>query len=237
MQRRAILIDSGDRDIPGTKADILRYKSFLTSPQGGAWYGDEISTLERPTWDSLRRKLDETSQADYLFIAFSGHGYYPEGETEPEETRLVLNDKQYIQTKSLDSSASRVFVIADSCRDIMPLQDSYEVRKMASFAADNRDRCRLLFSQAMMETATGRILALSCSMNESAQESQSGGYFSKAFIDAAESWAQKRQRGSFSVKEAFESASFSVRYSTSGRQNPEFNAGRRMTYFPIAVWA
>ncbi len=80
IKRKAILISSPDAPspsnnlLPGTQIDVLKWKRFLKSPEGGSWVDDEIILYEYSKHKSLLKFIKQQGTLDYLFLVYSGHG-------------------------------------------------------------------------------------------------------------------------------------------------------------------
>lgn len=113
MKRHAIIIESGNvkgqDDLPGARLDFANWLRFLKSELGGAWEEGEITPMHKPTIAEVKTALSEHSQ-DYVFLAFSGHGYQPY-----DSVLVCLNDNEkFVSERNLTPQFGTV--ILDCCR-------------------------------------------------------------------------------------------------------------------------
>jgi len=248
MIRRAILIEAanlkGQNPLPGAEADIRNYKRFLCSIRGGFWFETEIYSLSKPTKRHLLDEIQKAEkEADYLFLAFSGHGfmkrvgnnmYLPP--TEKERTMLCINDTENISIAEINPTVKN-FIIADSCRGIEEMEKAFAfVAAMTeSVRKTTESQSRILFDAAVTSAEAGQIVAYSCGINEAAGEDKNrGGYFSAAMIECGREMSRSGIQRAISTKDVFDCAFRKVK-TQAAQQNPEFSAGRRLRYFPFAV--
>ncbi len=246
MVRKSILIESpkykSHSMLVGTHADIQKLGFFLRSDIGGAWEKDEIVLLNNPSKIDFLASLDDCSAADYLFVSYSGHGYY-----KGRDTYLCLNDSDEISVNDIvdTSSALKLLISIDACRKIetkklLKAASLDEMDKSSVFRKD-RYKFRELFDMRLSDCEDGRVIMYSCDINESAGETASGGYFTQALIDNANSWAitqsiEFESERVYSISDAFSSARETLRR-ISSRQNPRIEGTRGCGRFPFAVWA
>lgn len=243
MSRRAIIVEAskikGCTELPGARADAARYFEFLRSEAGGAWQFDEIVMLSHPTKRALEAEITKAAAVDYSFIAFSGHGHHVRGQ-DIDETRVCINDTEEMAVNSLNPGNPRSIIIADACRNVTvqePIRFAEDLREMAKAAHLNRDRCRRLFDEAVARAERGVIVMYSCDLNESAGESNRGGYFSRALTEYAMGWEDAQQREALlTTDSAFESAAV-LTTKRQAQQHPQYQPGRRKVHFPFAVHA
>lgn len=149
--RRAILISCpGEEDnyLRGAVVDPHNMENFLCSPRGGAWYKNEITTLNNPTEAELIKILNSNTQ-EYQLVYFSGHGY-----SQGDKRFICLKDTDITDTSLLIPACERLMVIIDACREFTPaaisgipktieIYDSFEgiskARKCFDFYINNSD--------------------------------------------------------------------------------------------------
>lgn len=251
MKRRAIIIEAanlkGQDPLPGAEVDLKNYQRYLCSIEGGYWYQSEITPLSKPSKQMLLGEIRKAErEAEYLFVAFSGHGYtkhanpylFPQP-TVNQLTMLCINDTEEIALSEINP-AIKNFIIADSCRTIERLEKAYAAFAdfVSEAALSDRERyARMLFDNAVINAESGQIIAYSCGINESAGEDKNrGGYFSAAMMEAGMGLASGGTQRSISASETFEQARVIVKRQAA-QQNPEYSAGRRYRHFPFAVKA
>lgn len=246
MTRRAILIDAGGTPdkkghLPGTTADVRAISSFLMSNPGGAWESSEIVILKDPSKYELRENLAAGRDHDYSFVAGAGHGHHIQGQG-IDETRFCYNASDEIAAHDLNTGASRCTVMLDCCRHVTKYEPisvlESRSKALAKYAADRSTYLyRTAFDRTLSETESGCSYLYSCDLNQSAQESQAGGYYTQALIDSALSWHEGYRDGSpavFDIWDAHNRASKRVTERES-QQIPQSQFGRRQRFFPFAV--
>lgn len=241
MKRRALIIGSPDKDIPGVYDDMKNYQAFLKSFAGGAWYDQEITTLESPTTSQVNAQLESLKSADYSFLIFAGHGGYSEYK---RATMLQLNSNTEISENELKVGAPKRTVVIDACRVLIDRQPLREAIAKAALALDSLrsvDASRSLFERSVEACYPGIAVLYGCGVGESAGESQGiGGHYSYALLEIARDWENGyyTQRGAvLSVSDAHEKAVKVVSERTGNSQNPKADFPRTLPRFPLAVKA
>lgn len=250
MKRRAILIEAanlkGQTPLPGAEVDLKNYQRYLCSIEGGNWYQSEIVALSKPLKRTVLEQIRAAErEADYLFLAFSGHGYtkkanpyaFPQP-TVNQMTMLCINDSEEMSLAEINPSIKN-FVVADSCRTIELVQKSMITEALqASYRFSNAEQsARTLFDNAVTNADAGQIIAYSCGINESAGEDKNrGGYFSAAMMEAGIDQASQGVQRAISASDVFAQAKLIVKRQAA-QQNPEYSPGRRIRHFPFAVKA
>lgn len=249
VKRRAIIIEAanlkGQNPLPGAEVDLKNYQRYLCSIEGGYWYPAEITPLSKPSKKALLDEIRKAErEAEYLFIAFSGHGYtkranpyaFPQP-TVNQLTMLCINDTEEIALAEINPTIKN-FIIADSCRTIEQVQKFADFAEalQASYRFTNTEQsARTIFDNAVINAEAGQIIAYSCGINESAGEDKNrGGYFSAAMMEFGLGQASRGFQRAISTAETFEQARLIVK-SQAAQQNPEYSAGRRLRHFPFAV--
>lgn len=245
MSRLAILIEAsrlkGHADLPGARSDVVNYTQFLTSPYGGAWKTSEIHQLSHPSHAMLAKVLTVASQVDFAIVTFSGHGHHVKG-SDLDETRVCINDNEEVPVHTLYPGNPRALIISDACRNVTVLE---EQKKAFQFSLAERKaqvrpdsvHCRDLYDTLVARAEKGPSFLYSCDLNESAQETASGGYFTRFHIEGSMEWAtQQRTSASLHVNDSFEMAARATT-ARNPQQHPKQQLGRRMKYFPFAVFA
>jgi hypothetical protein len=241
MKRTALLIEAsqvaGLSDLPGARKDIEDWGYFLKSPLGGAWEKDEIMVLNTPTKSLLEVYLSIVRKNDYVFIAFSGHGYHAKAKN-IDETRICLAGKEELSVNFLNCGAPKITIVVDACREVHYLKEDLS----AVFAMDelskrmlcaDKEKYRKLYDEQIEQAPTGAEYLYSCNLNESAGESSQGGYFTQALLRCGEKF--DKNNSVYTVHDAFWCAY--VRLSNkASQQNPVFEGGRRLTHYPFAVF-
>lgn len=241
MKRAALLIEAsqveGLSDLPGARVDVEAWKSFLSSPMGGAWEDSEIWVLRTPTIESLTSILALFSNYEYILLAFSGHGYHLRG-GRIDETRICLKGKKELSVGSLNNGVPKMTIVVDACREVHLLEKKEFI---AAFAADelrsrmvglDRVSYRNRYNDQIKIAPAGVEILYSCDLNEAANETSNGGIFTQSLIRVGEDY--KERGGILTVDRAFLLAKHYVTYKYP-QQHPIFEGGRRITHYPFAV--
>jgi hypothetical protein len=240
MNRIALLIEasqvSGLVDLPGARKDVEDLKFFLKSPLGGAWDENEIKILRTPTKSLLEINLSSAKSYNYVFIAFSGHGYHAKGKN-INETRICLYGSQEISVNTLNCGSPKTTIVIDACREVHVIKEDIT----ATFAMDelskrmlyaDRAAHRKLFDDAITSAPMGAEYLYSCNLDEAAGESSEGGYFTQALLRSGKNFNKKACV--LTVDDAFREGKYYVT-AKAPQQHPVFEGGRRLTHFPFAV--
>lgn len=241
ISRKAILIGapSVKPALPGVVADINNIRDFLLSDCGGAWRSNEIVTLIDQSSTEIFRQLELARNIDYVFITCSGHGEHVRGKG-IDETLMYLSDNERIAISSINPRNKRHLVIADTCRNLVLLHkdEKREMMKAAVFESAKKTYIdyRKVFDDYVMSNPEGRIVAYSCSVDQSAGDDGTGGVFTQELLKAPSSFSHSNSCGYGIVKidQAFERAK-EMTYKRNAPQLPVFNAGRRMHFYPFAI--
>lgn len=247
--RRALIIGSPDAKIPGVKIDVENLNKYFKSPVGGLWYENEIVTLFSPSANEIRREIEFLRVKDYSLIFFAGHGYHS---NQRGSTILHINSTETMSSLELRSGAQKHTLILDCCRK---REDERRLAKatMESWAFDsargqtlNPAECRRFFEKEISNCDGGVVVMNSCSIDETAGESESaGGYYTSSLIDSANEWAGKKltvidlttNYATFSTQQCHNAAAVQVKLLSGGRQTPAFESPRTEKKFPFAVVA
>ena len=244
MKRVAVLIESSNLcggGIPGAARDVVLLHDFLISNIGGAWEEKEIITLHDPTVAQLEFVIDAISDAEYAFVSYSGHGSHS---LDLDETKICVSTGYgksdcVFPASKLRPSCPRSTISIDCCRNV-EVEAIYEsalsmlamegLRKEAT----NRIEYRKLFNAEVYAAETGCIRMYSCNIGESADESPSGGFFTRGLVETA-SW--RMQRGEDVILDMHQAFNDAYQYvqKKNPTQHPQLYAGRRKRFFPWAV--
>lgn len=239
MRRAALLIGSPGNDLPGVKVDIENLSSFLKQPIGGAWFGNEITTLLNPSHLEVITALQSLKRADYSFVFFGGHGRHS---VQKDMTELQLQPNVHIDASVLRVGAAKHTMIIDACRVLY----APTLRKSAMDAAFesmsmnfSESTARQVFDEHVSRCPGGLMELYSCDRNETAGETASdGGRYTSALTGVASAWKKRRDsagRAVLSIKDAHDQAAEAVLALSGGRQHPKASYPRSQPYFPFAV--
>ena len=244
MKRRALLIGPNFQDLPGVKVDMNAWHSFLTSPLGGAWSETEICDAselisgQALTRQALRPLVQEAWCADYIFIAFSGHGGTYRREMDAynlPETYIFLNDEDCISERELIPKAygKRCTILLDCCRtpdnNIPNIKTASRIDESAQLLA--KALARKCFDDELAKCEFGLTRIYSTAPGYAAADVSS---FTQCMIAMAKSFLENSDRQIITLKEATALASVMLKL-IHGTQIPVYTAGRRHYHFPFAV--
>jgi hypothetical protein len=202
--RRALIIgnpgeNGAENYCKGVLKDIENYKSFLLSPQGGAWRMEEIITLERPSRQDVLLVLSSIKNFDYTYVVFSGHGYIQQ-RTYSHSTMLELGRGEEIDADELKQGANKRTIVLDCCREVYDIfGNKIALNEMAlgaetrAFSTRNLDpeQCRFYYNKEIDSCSRGIVVQHSCSPGETSGDNDLyGGYYISSVLESASSWAQ-----------------------------------------------
>jgi len=249
ISRKALIIGAPDKKIPGVKADVENLKKYFKSSVGGLWYDHEIITLFSPSANEIIKEIELLKTKNYSLIFFAGHGYHS---NQRNSTILHINSTEIMSSLKMRIGAQKHTLILDCCRK---REDERHLAKavMESMTFDfakgqslNPKKCRQYFDNKISNCDSGIVVMNSCSINETAGESESeGGYYTSSLIDSANGWAKNklmtidlaRENATFSTQECHNAAAAKVNMLSGGRQTPAFESPRAEKKFPFAVVA
>ena len=245
--RLALLIASPgtrgeDGYLPGTKADIDNYVRFLKSPLGGAWTNSEIVALTNPSKNEVDDVIRKQATVDYSFTTFSGHGRHV---GTPGSTYIQLNKTTEIDSILLRKGSKKHTLVIDCCRVLHRTiaMDSAAVILEKRGISLSASECRKYFDEGIDDCASGLVVMVACTVNQTAGETSHGGYYSGGLIEGAENWLSgkntdtKNKYATLTVVAAHERAAESVISLSGGRQRPEIEKPRADKQFPFAIIA
>lgn len=246
MIRRAIIIGApgnqyAENYLHGVEADLSNYINFLQSPTGGAWMENEMIIINDPDRDRLKVTVQKL-EADYLLFIFSGHGaYWIEG-----GTLLAINRSQSVRLVDLISPHIRkqLFII-DACRSFVSSGiagfDGVEIGDPAKFkrfpSSLTKQEARNLFVQYLGNCPEGVMLCYSSSPGQVSYDTEEGGHFTTALLNATNNWVNYSNDASvLPIEHAFTNAKSYIFRNLTKDQTPVLNIlKRRPTYgFPFA---
>lgn len=248
MSRGALIIGvpnaRGHDHLPGALIDVSTWRSFLQTPNAGAWDPSEIVTLVDPTRVQVSTAVAMLRAKTFAFVAFSGHGCHLKPESGVGFDQLVLGDGSSISELDLNPGNGKTVLALDACRHVVLIK-AFAERAIHTaglgIAEDSsyRERCRVMFER-LIEAATGGTCTVrGCSLDEAANEdSNDGGYFTFAMANEAGKWAiqmrASRTSGTLTLRDAFGLAATEVTR-RDPNQHPVAQFGRRFVHFPFSV--
>jgi hypothetical protein len=253
ITRRALLISNPgevgqENYCKGVYVDVKNYQRLLASPEGGAWESNEVRHLDRPNVKDVREWLAVYSSYDYVFVLFTGHGWYSYAD---RDRILELRKDEHIASVDLVQGAKKRTIILDCCQKVHP-ESLTEKRALANAiyakAAERRspDRttCRKLFDNGIQEAPSGIIKVTSCATGEiSTDDDYRGGRYSGSLIECADDWSDAQAKDTYSrgtatisISAMHECAADKTRKLSGNLQNPTIEKPRTSPYFPISVF-
>ncbi|TGX82113.1 hypothetical protein E5358_08630 [Palleniella muris] len=193
IKRRLLIIpnDGGTGNhLNGVAKDIENTVSFFTSNEGGAWETSEIVRLpNRPLLSVVKTALyDARKTADYVLVIFTGHGY----ETPDGIIKFELNNLASISIGDIRSVISPVplLIIGDCCRVIYKeriFEAKSQIRMFShGGAVQPREYYRRQYDNALSALQPDAFqYGLSCSRDESSQDTSSGGLYLTSLYETA----------------------------------------------------
>lgn len=245
MKRKAFLIESSrlqsHPDLPGARVDVLNWKNFLLSDEGGAWEEKEIVTLSNPTRIMLQGLLALEASTDYVFITFSGHGFHIKGK-DLDESMICLNTTENVAVSAVNPGNPRCMLIIDACRQLVQEDVLIEMSAanliLLSAASPNRVAYRNIFDIAVTQAERGVIRLFSCDIDEAANESpHSGGFYTNALVECCRYWHDNIAANKKLYYPAWDAHQSAAIHTTlrNAQQHPQYSGGRRNKYFPLVV--
>lgn len=190
MTRKALLIGSPgglySDYLRGVRVDLRSMKEFLMSPQGGAWYEDEIIVLDDPNMYLLSEIL-KLMDAEYTITMFSGHGFADQY----KNRFLSLTSGDYFQDTDLLNESPRQLVLVDACRNVfypgisgLPFGDP-EFHFDGGYS--DLQRARKIYDKWIELSPPGRLILHSTSHGISASDTPEGGVFTNKLLQVGRS--------------------------------------------------
>ncbi|WP_175957850.1 caspase family protein [Burkholderia sp. BCC0405] len=181
MKRKALLIGNTG-GLPGVAIDLERMSTFLKSYKGGAWYQNEIITLQNPAKNTLLAQVEQLKRdyLDYCVVLYSGHGGHC------HETLLAINPREETITESLLwNIAPRQLSIFDCCRVELERVVKASVMDSVDFSASAAGSIRRLYEQRIMAAIPQHIRLYACSVGQYSIDTPDGAIYLSKLLRAA----------------------------------------------------
>lgn len=241
MRRKALIIsnpgEKGEENYcEGVNKDVVNYKEFLMSPQGGYWFESEIDCLDRPSFELLKVYMALLNNADYTMIVFCGHGY-----SYKDETILELKKDCEVYADSLKNGAKKRTIILDCCRkEAKSLNESiiHEYASLIEKRAMDGMSARKYYDELISLCPSGVVVTYACDLDETAgDDSRKGGYYSYSLLQSAKQWAGESYfaKSSESIVKAHERATELTKIKSGYQQNPQIEKPKSTPHFPFVV--
>lgn len=230
MKRTAIIIGNEGtlrNPLPGVPVDMVNYRNFLRSDFGGAWEENEIISGNKWDIDSLHNEIfrNKIRGTEYFLIIFTGHGYAIKG----DDTYFELQDGEDLGLKKLHGwlYGTRSLVIADSCRKYIRITESTRPQaRVKSFSSGGTLIPRYVYRD-LYDRNLGQLepnhstFAASAGLDECADDSDEGGVYTKALLEAAQNVVKYGKPGTYTVNYIHEKAVSILAKDPSVSQNPK----------------
>lgn len=238
MKRGALIIycdKTQSGSLSGPPKDNINLVKFLKSRLGGEWLQEEIESLNNPTVSLVEDAINNLSNCDYTFIVFSGHGCV---NTRHQNLQYAELSDDLISVLKLKTGAPRQTVIFDSCRGFENFFSSELIKSMNEnlkmFSA--KPSTRRLFDQAVLQAEEGWSILYAARENQSAGDSEEGGYYILSLLEVAKEWGKKENEFNvLPINSAHIRAKKYMEDNLPTNQEPMLNLEKRKKYFPFAV--
>ncbi|MDI7211850.1 caspase [Leptospira santarosai] len=238
LKRKALLL--GNSIVPpslaGVKKDIVKYKDFLSSNNGGAWENSEILISLNEDFNTILQKVREISFADFSFVLIAGHGEHRiTNNNQRGETHLWISNSDAIPVSYCYPTTTKSLIIIDVCREVVRVNkvvlDYSESFPFSKSMGISREEYRKRYENSIISNPEGRITLFSCDLNQAAGDNGDGGVFSNNLLYSV---SNDRQGNVISVDKAFDFAKEKT-LKENFPQSPTIDAGRRKHFYPFGL--
>lgn len=189
MKRKALLLgytgkDEADKKyhLSAVKNDLESYKKFLMSPKGGLWDFENEKEIEIMIDEQLeelsKKELIYKNKLDFLYIVYSGHGYYDEFQ------HLAINKDNYTLTSEYFKDwAPRQICVFDACAKIPKNESANEAlieelnKRILTIKPDKRRELREKYENKILQCPKQEIRLYAASIDECAYASSKESYY------------------------------------------------------------
>lgn len=185
--RKQILIVGYAGELAGIRADIHNYYTFFTSNIGGKWNNDEICILSDTSVTEVMNKIlyYRLSRLDYFIFVFCGHGA-----SRNNEVAMQINDTDsLLMESSVMGVAPRQLSIFDCCREReyedFGIITEFYTHSLLSLGGKLYGNVRRRYENRIMQSVPQSACLYACSIGESAEGTNSGGFYSCNLLKAA----------------------------------------------------
>jgi hypothetical protein len=181
MKKRALLIGAPggvtSRFLHGVSKDLKRFRTFLQTPQGGAWLDEEIHEFGNPTLDELN-EVFQSLHADYTIVYVSG-----DGSTDVFGRRLahLSNGDTFADTDFLSLDSPRLLVIMDTNRKASDNEPKF-MPQWHKQTDEQLDFAREMYNEWVDDSEEGKLIIHSTNHIHEAKDSGQGGAFTNALL-------------------------------------------------------
>ena len=242
MKRKALLVSYSGWDLgqpgrlKGVSRDIARYRKYLMSNRGGAWFPGEIEVIADKNLEEIIEKLEQIKgeRNNLVFTVYTGHGAYHEN----KNCRvLAINKSEYIFEEEFLELADRQISIFDSCSNITfpayheegPLMDELILEKVAT----DSKRYRKAYEEICMACPPQSLFFYAASKGHTAYDTPDGSLYTNYLVNRLE-----ESKTCMDIVEAHENAWHDVFIETmlTGKiQMPSMSVPEQESYLPGAI--
>jgi hypothetical protein len=239
MNRKTLIIycdDTQSGKLQGPSHDNSNFRRFLKSNLGGAWYDDEIISLNNPSSYEVASCLRiHFKYIDYSFIIFSGHGCINVDQNKIQFLELSDTD---VSIFALRNDSPRQTLIVDSCRGYFSqLEKSIEKALVDSYRAFSGDiqTTRKIYENAIENAEEGWSILYSADENQSALDTSEGGAYLLSLLRVSDKWNGNTSNQILPLNLLHDAAKVYLKQNFQTIQNPTMTQEKRLRYFPFAV--
>lgn len=182
--------------------DLKNYIDFFSSPEGGAWDEEEITTYENNFhFEAFAKQMQMRRNAglayDYIVMVFCGHGCSDRDGEKWIEIRPDNTSGSDISISQFEKACdgSRTLFISDSCLSLYagPLRKTLLFSQLNDSCRESleyhRQFCKDLYNHYVSNTPEGIfITAFAASMGETAKDTGEGGLYSLTLLETAKDY-------------------------------------------------
>lgn len=236
MKRKALLIgysgwDTKEEMLNGVSKDLNNYKNFLLSLEGGAWFEDEIITLEDTNIKTLKSVILnlKMEQCDIVFTVYSGHGEY---DSANRCRNVWIDSKTKCSERELYNLAPKQIIILDSCSG--EKEDKYSASEnRAQMLLENkyinkRTLARKKYEQKCNECINQTLKFYAAERGTYANDTSEGGVYSSELLKVLHN-----SNDDISIYKAHIVADRLIRTYTN--QKPDYDVPRLTNYLPGGI--
>jgi hypothetical protein len=225
LSRRLILVDGSGLD--GKSLPLAVLIDFFRDSIGGGWRDDEVNMLSGPALSktSVASHLAAQTPNDYCVAVCVGRVAHVKADRPWQETHLILPNGEHVSERELNSGSPRMLLIFDGGSP----GDAETERKTrdGGSTSQNRSARSDAYDCALLAAEEG-VVKLSYFTPK--KHSLVDFSLSSALVSVARTWAET-QTGVLCLDRAFEQ----IQLSGQPARELEYNSGRRMRHFPLAV--
>jgi hypothetical protein len=236
MKRIAVIIGSSlpishPDHLRGVSEDVLNFKKFLISANGGAWEQDELIELINPSLREIEKAKHHQNNCDSALTFFSGHGCM-----KGRENYLDINSYDSINYLKLFPSAKRSLVVMDACRTDYAYEHLEGIYGLGlEFDKELRRYAKAIYIAALSKTPHGRIAIFSTAANKPSMDTDNGGAFTVELFSQTVAWINARVTCYLPLKTIFDNTKRGLQ-GYDYPQIPEMRyTGKEMLIFPVGT--